>query len=458
MLNTGNRKATFKLPPSQGASSQQARREKALEDQKRRRAQKFDLSRQLDGFADLNLAGSDEEDEERNQEGVRVVHSGLASFTSSFEATSPTQANKPITSPTALLESNQAAGPSNQRKKKKKKRSNRVGGGGNQQWADKCMYAELLEMHDIDTWSQSQGNYDGLPEDLETGWVAVGPVPLGKRCLAISRDSSGNGVGMLNNLVPRESFHLDACTFEEPNTTLRSRVLGKPLLPWFPSNLPPHTVLDCILDENWRTNGLLHVLDVLQWKGRDIADCETPFRYGTLPSLLEPRSLKDDLARFWWRDMRVAELPPVPPPTSTSAPKDPQMYQFAYPTTLVPVPHNTDTSVQSLLRSIIPSARSQRPIDVMIPNVTELQDGMEVDSERRPLVAFKANIASDGLLLYVAEACYESGTSPLSSWIPMRSFDTDAMQTSEVPLDLFEKLVRKRAERKGTSVEDSEML
>ncbi|KAJ8073508.1 hypothetical protein PM082_011784 [Marasmius tenuissimus] len=420
MLTTGNRKATYKLPPSQGANSQQARREKALEDQKRRRAQKFDLSRQLDGFADLNLAGSDDEDdEERNQEGVRVVHSGLASFTSSFEAASLTQANKSTTSPTALLEPNQAAGPSNQRKKKKKKRANRVGGGGNQQWADKCMYAELLEMHDIDTWSQSQGNYDGLPEDLETGWVAVGPVPLGKRCLAISRDSSGNGV--------------------EPNTTLRSRVLGKPLLSWFPSNLPPHTVLDCILDENWRTNGLLHVLDVLQWKGRDIADCETPFR-------------------FWWRDMRVAELPPVPPPTSTSAPKDPQTYQFAYPTTLVPVPHNTDTSFQSLLQSIIPSARSQRPIDVMIPNVTEFQGGMEVDNERRPLVAFKANIASDGLLLYVAEACYESGTSPLSSWIPMRSFDTDAMQTSEVPLDLFERLVRKRTERRGTGAEDSEMM
>ncbi len=46
----------------------------------------------------------------------------------------------------------------------------------------------------------------------------------------------------------------------------------------FPSSLPPHTVLDCILDDNWRSNGILHILDVIKWKGQDIADCETPFR------------------------------------------------------------------------------------------------------------------------------------------------------------------------------------
>lgn len=46
----------------------------------------------------------------------------------------------------------------------------------------------------------------------------------------------------------------------------------------FPSNLPPQTILDCILDPNWRDNGILHVLDVLQWKGQDVGDCETPFR------------------------------------------------------------------------------------------------------------------------------------------------------------------------------------
>jgi hypothetical protein len=63
-----------------------------------------------------------------------------------------------------------------------------------------------------------------------------------------------------------------------PNTTIRSRVLGKPLIPRFPSPLPSDTVLDCILDENWKENGVLHVLDVIKWKGQDIADCESSFR------------------------------------------------------------------------------------------------------------------------------------------------------------------------------------
>lgn len=63
-----------------------------------------------------------------------------------------------------------------------------------------------------------------------------------------------------------------------PNTTLRSRLLGKTLIPRFPSNLPPLTVLDCILDANWRENGILHILDVVKWKGQDICDCEAPFR------------------------------------------------------------------------------------------------------------------------------------------------------------------------------------
>ena len=63
-----------------------------------------------------------------------------------------------------------------------------------------------------------------------------------------------------------------------PNTTLRSRVLGKPLMARFPSPLPSDTVLDCILDQNWRENGILHVLDVIKWKGQDIGDCESSFR------------------------------------------------------------------------------------------------------------------------------------------------------------------------------------
>jgi hypothetical protein len=50
----------------------------------------------------------------------------------------------------------------------------------------------------------------------------------------------------------------------------------------FPSPLPSDTVLDCILDQNWRENGILHVLDVIKWKGQDIADCESSFRSAVL--------------------------------------------------------------------------------------------------------------------------------------------------------------------------------
>lgn len=82
--------------------------------------------------------------------------------------------------------------------KKKQKRSKYTLDGPkapNTKYANKCMYAELLEMHDPPS-SLSWGP-DGLPEDLESGWVAVGPVPVGKRCLAVTHQSSGlGGVGM----------------------------------------------------------------------------------------------------------------------------------------------------------------------------------------------------------------------------------------------------------------------
>jgi len=50
------------------------------------------------------------------------------------------------------------------------------------------MYAELLEMQEADQWASGD---DGLPGDLETGWVALAPIPVGKRCLAISYQGGG---------------------------------------------------------------------------------------------------------------------------------------------------------------------------------------------------------------------------------------------------------------------------
>ena len=73
-----------------------------------------------------------------------------------------------------------------------------------------------------------------------------------------------------------------------------------------------------------------------------------------------------------------------------------------------------------------------------------------------------ASIQPDGLLLYVSEASYESGTSPLSSWIPITGYDKDSGKEKDPedeeeradvnmdgekssgkggPLDLFQRLV-----------------
>lgn len=62
------------------------------------------------------------------------------------------------------------------------------------------------------------------------------------------------------------------------NALLKSRLMGRTILS-FPSPLPPMTIIDCILDDNWKMNGILHVLDVILWKGQNIGECEANFRY-----------------------------------------------------------------------------------------------------------------------------------------------------------------------------------
>ncbi|KAF8918898.1 hypothetical protein CPB85DRAFT_1373579 [Mucidula mucida] len=390
--------------------SQQARRLKALEEQKKRRAQRVDASRQLDSFADLNL-GSDDDDDGRPPQ---IVREGLGAFVGRIP---PESASVPPYQPIPSTFQ-----PSRKSKKKRKwQRIKKPADDEINEWADKCMYAELLEMNTDDPWSSS----DGLPDDLETGWVAVAPVPVGKRCLAIVHQ----GLGLA------------------PNTTLRSRALGKPLMARFPSTIPPNTVLDCILDINWRDNGILHVLDVIKWKGQDICDCETAFR-------------------FWWRDTRLAELPQSPPPTTSSTkgliasgidPSSSSQYRFSYPTLMLPIPYHSDTSLPSLLSGIVPLARSSRSIPFGIPVI---DGGMDLDMAGSNITKQFAHISPDGLLLYVAEANYEFGTSPLSNWIPINSHvDSETMDSaSETPLDKFQRLVQRRlSQRLQTTSEDDRM-
>ncbi|KAI0777522.1 hypothetical protein BD413DRAFT_609867 [Trametes elegans] len=442
------RKAAFKTPPSavrDASASQDVRRTRALEEQKRRRAERIDSTRQLDFFADMTLGPSDDEanDGDDTQAGPEVVREGISQFASMLPSPSDIGAadvmftHKPAGSSESVSpttpEINMQTQPKKRGKGKRKGKGRAAapetskGGKKNtkqSKWADKCMYAELLEMKDgFDACGDLR---DGIPDDIETGWVAVTPVPVGKRCLAVTHQASG-----IAGIVP--------------NTTLRSRVLGKPLMKPFPSTLPPQTVLDCILDENWRENGILHILDVVSWKGQDLADCETPFR-------------------FWWRDTRLSELTPFPPPPN-AAPTEQQhtTYHFPHPTTFTPVPYHTDTTLAHLLSALIPLTRTARaiPVSVPVPGQPHATSGrgaegaMELDGGAMPLMQVRtvqAPVASDGMLLYVAQATYEPGTSPLSSWVPLRAYQTHEeriqqeqghveSRPAESPLDMFERSV-----------------
>jgi snurportin-1 len=134
-------------------------------------------------FANLNLDSSDED----GQDLVNAPLQGVASFVPLLE-----------TPDSAVNPSPEEAGPElgMTERKKKSKRTRHPQSRKASKWADQCMYAELLEMNDDEPWSSPDGCH-GLPENLESGWIAVAPVPAGKRCLAITYQSSGSaGLGM----------------------------------------------------------------------------------------------------------------------------------------------------------------------------------------------------------------------------------------------------------------------
>ncbi|KAL5535549.1 hypothetical protein ACEPAF_3643 [Sanghuangporus sanghuang] len=402
------RRHFFKIPPVDTRQSQDVRRTQALEEQKRRRAQQVDTSRQLDQFSSLSLGDSDNEDEAPPDKSKQTM-GGVAQFASLLQ---PADAEPPPDSRSSSPLVEEEMGHGKSKKKKKRKRRGKKPG----KWANKCMYAELLEMRGDTLWTESldigaASIHDGLPDDLETAWVGLAPVPVGKRCLAVTMQSAG-----LSGVIP--------------NTVLRSRLLGKVILGPFPSPLPPNTILDSILDENWRTNGILHVLDVVRWKSQDVAGCEASFR-------------------FWWRDTRLAEVPTWPPPaphkssfacanspSQTSKPR----YRFSYPTSLVPVPYISPLPFEVVLNELLRRARQGRVISMSLPVLIDAADSrgeMEIDSSpeqsglhiRNQLQEVQVPVCSDGLLLYVGEASYESGESPLSVWVPRVAHDDSGAKT-----------------------------
>lgn len=230
------------------------------------------------------------------------------------------------------------------------------------------------------------------------------------------------------------------------NALLKSRLKGRTILS-FPSPLPPLTIIDCILDDDWKVNGILHVLDVILWKGQNIGECEANFRYVNMtfsPSYSSLKCFVPVLSSFWWRNTRLDELtyldPVVPTKPKTDLPTgtDPQSSKphiFAYPVTFLPVPYHLDLSYPSLLSTIIPFSRSTRQVYIKLPSrLNSDETEMEIDQIGQQS---STEIESDGLLLYVSQASYEHGTSPLSTWVPVVSYSPGKPS----PLSIFEKCV-----------------
>ena len=132
----------------------------------------------------------------------------------------------------------------------------------------------------------------------------------------------------------------------------------------------------------------------------------------------------------------------------------PTGYTFPYPTTFLPIPYHTNTTLLALSSKVIPLARSQRIVSVCIPHLGDGLSGidtMDVDATNllpplHRLTSLDVPLQSDGLLLYVSQASYEPGTSPLSSWVPIvghSEMDATGGVTKgrDRPLDLFEQWV-----------------
>ena len=146
-------------------------------------------------------------DENGGQEGPDIVRQGLAQFAGmlptaqEIASTSSSAVPPAVTSESAVPDPQTAEMSTSGKKRVQHKRKTKTASTGQSKaskrkpnrWADKCMYAELLEMsedYELDVVA------DGIPQDIETGWVAVTPVPVGKRCLAVTHQTSGiPGVG-----------------------------------------------------------------------------------------------------------------------------------------------------------------------------------------------------------------------------------------------------------------------
>jgi hypothetical protein len=164
--------------------------------------------------------------------------------------------------------------------------------------------------------------------ELVDGYLALGPIPNGKRCLLVTGpsracpcpDARSRAAALFRapTLIASSALPLlstrSAGGTNAP-TTLHTRVSARVLLRWV-APLPGGTVLDCLLPNEWKTTGVLYVLDCLRWKDLDIAASGASLRQFFLHS-------------------RLAELPP---PQFAPRPDDKGSASFKHPTLFLPVP------------------------------------------------------------------------------------------------------------------------
>lgn len=147
----------------------------------------MESERHIDLFAGLSLGQSD--DEAGSDDDPDIVQEGISHLAPLLPRSEPDHAS--VRGHETHPESSTRGAPQTpapSKRKKKRKKATKISNKKTSPWADKCMYAELLEMQETELWGSHE---DGLPSDLETGWVALAPVPVGKRCLAISHQGGG---------------------------------------------------------------------------------------------------------------------------------------------------------------------------------------------------------------------------------------------------------------------------
>ncbi|KAG0144817.1 hypothetical protein CROQUDRAFT_46745 [Cronartium quercuum f. sp. fusiforme G11] len=316
------RQASYKQPASlDQRASQEQRRQHALQDQRARRSDTFDRIRGIEDLEHWTLSDSDDErfaDADELTDHVR----------GQSRPNSLQQASAPTSSSSQTDTHDDDVKPHIKRYKR---------------FANRCMRAELLDL------SRS------LPDRYDEHWMMVGPVPKGKRCIALVSHSKAYGPGRLNTLVLSRS---KAC-----------------LIGHFSTVVPGGSVLDCIYNEQ---KNVLWVLDVLKWKEQSLIDCESDFR-------------------FYWRDIKFQELP------LQSLPSPSQLV-------IVPVPYFATCSkanTYSLTSSLIASRTASATVTLWSPSAQPACQSLEICDE------------ADGILLYLKSATYESGETVLAGWVPL---------------------------------------